>query len=204
MDSSISDSSSNVDTLGIISAAAFAIAIIANNHKTANKYRGGPQIGRSANYNFDVSSKCHRLDRDFFVDPKTVPFAFTKRKFDRTFRIHREVYIKIRNDLASFSELYRQYPDAVNKLGTCTDFKLFTAIQTIGDNRTAFSLVNEVRQSESPGVKCMKQFCSDICSLYELEWLHRPNDTEHQQIEPECKTPRFLKCGGAIDSAGRG
>lgn len=200
MDQSSSDSETEI--IATIATAASAVTSLYGLDSTMRKYRGGSSQGRSPNRNFNVQAKNVQLDKDLFCRYSGGLPLFSETEFERSFRMPRVLYEEIRADLLAHNSFWQYKCDATGKYGASTDLKLFTAFQMICDDRTAFSLCNQVRQSEPQNMKCMKTLCEDIVYLYEGEWLRRPNKEELVSIEKHYRELGFPGCVGAVDCAG--
>ena len=123
MESSSSDS--DAELFSLLSVAASTVALIANESDTKMvKHRGGSTPGRRTNRDLDVAAMCDRLDKDFFCRYHDRSPTFTESEFERTFRMPREVYEKLRTDIMAHDKFFCQLPDATGKIGATTDLNI--------------------------------------------------------------------------------
>lgn len=195
-------SDSDIELLTSMEAGAAFVCTLQSSSDTASKYRDGSTPGRSGNRNLNVLEKCVQLDKDLFCRYRSGSPLFTESEFERTYRMPRTIYEKIRQDMITEYKFFRQNTDAAGRKGGSTDLKLFAAYQMINEGRTAFSLVKECRMSESQIMLCTKTFVKCIVEFYEGEWLRRPNEEELIEIEKHYRTLGFPGCIGAVDCAG--
>lgn len=142
-----SSSSSDTDMIRVLHAAAAAARIAVATEDSgdvlslANKYRGGSKPGKASNRVLSIRVKCEELDADFFVvTVKVLPYL-TKANSDECSACPGECTLKQEGIFLGASPSFHQKPDATGLLGGTTDLKLYTALQMIAHDRTAFPKV---------------------------------------------------------------
>lgn len=131
----------------------------------AQKNRGGSKQGKAANRHLNIKEKCKQFDADFLCCYRKGSLLFTKLGFQRAIQMPRRMDAEVRTKLLGRSPFYDQKPHATGQLGGTIDLKIYTTLQMIADNQTAFLLVKEGCQSDSRNMECMKCFCEDIVKM---------------------------------------
>lgn len=151
-----------VETFTAIAAAVSCVTLLADPDENMNNHRGRSKLDRATNRNFGYHLKNNELDRDLYCRYSSGSPSFSKKKFEQTFRMPGDHYWKARVGFLGHSKFWQYRFDATGKYGASTVLKVFTAFQMIYDDQTAFTLINQVRQSEPQNMKCIKTLCKHI------------------------------------------
>ncbi|KAL6547358.1 hypothetical protein OROMI_023079 [Orobanche minor] len=176
-----SDSSSSDDEIDVV------IAIAENMLKD---YNSGLIHSRNI-INRDHIEGHYRLIKDYFAAfPK-----YPEKLFRRRFRMHRDLFIKIKDAVEAHDSYFVQKRNAAGKLGLSSYQKVASALRILAYGVTG-DLFDEYIQIAT---EAMKRFVKAIISIFGEVYLRRPNeeDVARLLIEVESRgTPGML---GSID-----
>nr|XP_043639912.1 uncharacterized protein LOC122611026 [Erigeron canadensis] len=132
----------------------------------------------------------NQLMNDYFVENSKYPPHF----FRRRFCMRKELFMRIANDIASFSpvgdehvpphfvEFRNQRVDARGNLGFSTIQKCTSAIRQLAYGNVADSLDEYLQMGEQTSRDALDAFCKCVFDLYREEYLRRPTTDDIQRI----------------------
>jgi Plant transposon protein len=113
------------------------------------------------------------------------------------------VYNEVVAGLLNFDpEFFEQRRDAVEKLGSTTDQKLWVALRLLGQGMGADYVVEVSRMSESLTSIYLKRFCAGVVRVFGDTYLRLPSSDDLKGIEDIYAKLGLPGCIGAIDCAG--
>nr|XP_043618919.1 uncharacterized protein LOC122590815 [Erigeron canadensis] len=131
-----------------------------------------------------------QLLNDYFVENAKYPPHF----FRRRFRMRKQLFMRIANDIASFSpvgdepvpryfvEFQNQRVDERGKLGFSTIQKCTSAIRQLACGNVADSLDEYLQMGEQTSRDALDAFCKCVFDLYREEYLRRPTTDDIQRL----------------------
>ena len=94
----------------------------------------------------------------------------------------RHVFLRIVDVVSNFDPYFQQRNDAVGKKGLSPLQKCTTAMSLLAYGISADAIDDYVRIGESTAVETLKQFVSNIITLFESEYLRKPNSNDVQRL----------------------
>ncbi|XP_058835800.1 putative nuclease HARBI1 [Topomyia yanbarensis] len=162
-----------------------------NKNKCERKTREGkrPNIERSA------QEGAQRLVSDYFsVDP-----TYTDEHFRRRFRMNRNLFTRIVNEVKSTNVYFVQRADATGKIGLSTLQKCTAAIRQLAYGSPADAIDEYTRMSESSARSCMLEFCRTIVDRFASQYLRSPNSEDIKRLLDEGQKRGFPGMLGSLD-----
>ncbi|CAM8934568.1 unnamed protein product [Rhodiola kirilowii] len=126
----------------------------------------------------DRESGHQRLENDYF-SPNPV---YSEEIFRRRFRMGRHVFLRIVEALSNFDPYFRQRVDACGKKGLSSLQKCTAAIRILAYGVSADAVDDYVRIGETTAIECVKKFASDVITIFESEYLRKPNSDDIQRL----------------------
>ncbi|XP_059627142.1 uncharacterized protein LOC132269940 [Cornus florida] len=143
----------------------------------------------------DQEGSHYQLMKDYFDENCTYPTEY----FHRRFRIQRELFFRILNDVKAYDDYFVQKKDATGRLGLPSIQKMTTAIRILAYGCAADHYDEYIKISESTAIKCLKAFCNAIVTVYAEEYMCPPNEADIARLLEEGEQRGFLGMLGFID-----
>nr|XP_043639399.1 uncharacterized protein LOC122610475 [Erigeron canadensis] len=150
----------------------------------------------------------NQLLNDYFIENAKYPPHFFKRRF----RMRKELFMRIANDIVSFSpvgdepvprhfvEFRNQRVDARGKLGFSTIQMCTSAIRQSAYGNVADSLDEYLQMGEEISKNALDAFCKCVFDLYREEDLRRPTTNDIQRLyQKHAQLHGFPGMLGSID-----
>ncbi|XP_021980806.1 uncharacterized protein LOC110876957 [Helianthus annuus] len=119
-----------------------------------------------------------KLVNDYFSD---VPL-YNADIFRRRFRMSRQLFTRIADDLAEVDPFFTQRPDARNYEGFTMLQKCTAAIRQLAYGTVADALDEYSQMSARTTRECLYRFCHNVVKLYSKKYLRKPNAYDVQQL----------------------
>jgi hypothetical protein len=156
--------------------------------------RSGSQPGRAPNLARDFDDAHARLVADYFaVDP-----VYPARYFERRFRVPRELFDRVFNEISKAPYFVRK-TDAAGRRGLTPLQKVCTAILMLASGACADRADWELGISDSSALECMKIFSEEIVLRFRKEHLRQPTETDLKRIMSLYAARGFPGCIGCVD-----
>lgn len=120
-----------------------------------------------------------QLISDYFSDEPT----YTDDMFRRRFRMRKELFLRIVNDLKNHPSGYFTWrEDAVGRKGLSPLQKCTAAICLLAYGGPADQLDEYMQMGETTALECLSNFCQCVIEIYGRVYLRRPNATDIQRL----------------------
>ncbi|XP_038698000.1 uncharacterized protein LOC119995558 [Tripterygium wilfordii] len=121
------------------------------------------------------------LVRDYFAPNCTYP----PHMFRRRFRMRRELFLRIKDDLEATDTYFQRLPDCTGRLGLSSIQKMTAALRILAYGGPMDSFDEYIKIGESTAKVALNKFCENILVLYKDQYLRTPtmNDTMHLMEE---------------------
>ncbi|XP_071714473.1 uncharacterized protein [Rutidosis leptorrhynchoides] len=118
------------------------------------------------------------LHKHYFSEHPT----YLDRWFRRHFRMSRDLFLCIQNDILSYDveplpshfEYFKQKRDALGRLGFNTEQKITYALRQLAYGTAADMFDEYLQMSEATSIICLNMFCKCVLQLYVDEYLRKP------------------------------
>ncbi|KAL1349731.1 hypothetical protein AAHE18_07G178000 [Arachis hypogaea] len=128
--------------------------------------------------NRDREAGHHRLFQEYFADEP----VYNADIFRRRFRMRRHVFLRIVDALSNVYPYFQQRVDATGRRGLSPLKKCTAAIRMLAYGVAADAVDDYVRIGESTTIKCLKKFVEGVISVFEDEYLRKPNPNDVQRL----------------------
>ncbi|XP_074342531.1 uncharacterized protein LOC141680120 [Apium graveolens] len=136
-----------------------------------------------------------RLVNDYF----SPNLAYPEEIFRRRFHMGRHVFLRIVDVVSNFDQYFQQTFDAVGRKGLSPLQKCTAAMRMLAYGISADDVDDYVRIGESTAVEALKKFFSNIITLFEGEYLRKPNENDVQRLLQMGEARGFPGMMGGID-----
>ncbi|KAL9676081.1 hypothetical protein QQ045_004294 [Rhodiola kirilowii] len=136
-----------------------------------------------------------RLHRDYFAENPVYPLE----TFRRRFRMGRHVFLRIVDALSNFDPYFQQRVDALGRRGLSPLQKCTASIRMLAYGIGADAVDDYVRIGKSTAIECLKTFATDVISIFESEYLRKPNSNDVQRLLKMGEARCFPGMMGSID-----
>ncbi|XP_059639309.1 uncharacterized protein LOC132281637 [Cornus florida] len=144
----------------------------------------------------DRKGSHYQLMKDYFDENCTYPPEY----FHRRFKMRRELFLRILNDVKAYDDYFVQKKDATGRLGLSSIQKITSTVVRIFAYGCAADHYDEyIKIGESTAIKCLKAFCNAIVAVYIEEYMRTPNEADIARLLEEGKQRGFLGMLGSID-----
>ncbi|XP_020963956.1 uncharacterized protein LOC107611361 [Arachis ipaensis] len=127
--------------------------------------------------NRDREAGYDRLFQDYFADDP----VYNADIFRRRFRMRRHVFLRIVDALSNVYPYFQQKVDATGRRGLSPLQKCTAAIRMLAYGVAADAVDDYVRIGESTTIECLEKFVEGVISVFEDEYLRKPNPNDHLQ-----------------------
>ncbi|KAH9468260.1 hypothetical protein Pst134EA_033420 [Puccinia striiformis f. sp. tritici] len=139
---------------------------------------GGSRPGRQPNLERGFEEGYQRLYRDYLA-PEPI---YGDNLFRRRFRMHRELFIKIVDDVTAHDDYFQRKADALGKFGLYPVQKIASALRMLAYGGAADMNDKYFRLAESTSMESLHHFCNSIIDLYDIEFRRRPNEEDIRRL----------------------
>ncbi|XP_073067236.1 uncharacterized protein [Primulina eburnea] len=98
---------------------------------------------------------------------------YNEAMFRRRFRMSRDLYFRIADDLKNHDHYFTQRRDGIGRLGLSTNQKI-TSLRMLAYGTPADAADEYIKIGESTALECMQRFCRDIVEVYAERYLRSP------------------------------
>ncbi|XP_016205964.1 uncharacterized protein LOC107646283 [Arachis ipaensis] len=145
--------------------------------------------------NRDREAGHDRLFQDYFADDP----VYNADIFRRRFRMRRHVFLRIVDALSDVYPYFQQRVDATGRRGLSPLQKCTAAIQMLAYGVAADAVDDYVRIGESTTIECLEKFVEGVISVFEDEYLRKPNPNDVQRLLQMAEGRGFPGMLGSID-----
>ncbi|KAH9457201.1 hypothetical protein Pst134EA_033057 [Puccinia striiformis f. sp. tritici] len=139
---------------------------------------GGSVKGRSANLPRDFEAGYQRLFKDYFAESP----VYTDYLFRRRFRMHRDLFLRIVDDVTAHDRYFVQKKNALGQPGLRPIQKICSAIRMLAYGGAADANDEYLRLSESTSLESLSKFCTAIIEIYGEGYLRSPTTEDVKRI----------------------
>ncbi|XP_059627569.1 uncharacterized protein LOC132270402 [Cornus florida] len=129
----------------------------------------------------DREGSHYQLIKDYFNENCTYPPEY----FHRRFRMRRELFLRILNDVKAYDDYFVQKKDATGRLGLSSIQKMTTIVRILAYGCAADHYDKYIKIGESTAIKCLKAFCNAIVAVYAEEYMHPTNEADIARLLEE-------------------
>ncbi|KAI5447755.1 hypothetical protein KIW84_015269 [Lathyrus oleraceus] len=120
----------------------------------------------------------NRLFNDYFSENP----VYTDVQFQRRFRMHRHVFLRIVDALGNHDEYFQMRVDVTGKMGLSPLQKCTSAIRMLAYGSPADLVDEYVRIGESTSIECLEIFVKGVNVVFGAEYLRKPNNTDVEHL----------------------
>ncbi|XP_059639000.1 uncharacterized protein LOC132281301 [Cornus florida] len=139
--------------------------------------------------------------KDYFDENCTYPLEY----FHRPFRMRRELFLRILNDIKTYDDYFVQKKDATGRLGLSSIQKMTIVVRILAYGCAADYYDEYIKISESTAIKCLKAFCNAIVAVipathsklnvYKQVWIYEDaDDDSNMYVHHDIVIPAFPLC----------
>jgi hypothetical protein len=155
---------------------------------------GGSRPGRR--YVYREREACHeRLYQDYFAEDP----IYDAMKFRRRFRMRRELFLYIVEQVCTFDPWFVQKCDALGRLGLSSLQKCTAAIRMLAYGIPADGTDEYCRTGESTALEAMKRFVVAIRGCFQSTYLREPTQADFQRQIDINRARGFPGMFGSLD-----
>nr|XP_029734560.1 uncharacterized protein LOC115269898 [Aedes albopictus] len=148
----------------------FMIGLLAKRSNLESSRRGSLP-GRSPNIERNFALGHLLLFEDYFRERPT----YNEKHFIRRFRMTKDMFLMIKNDLESHDEYFTLRCNAAGKMGLSPLQKCTAALRMLAYGSSASSLDENIRIGESTTLENLRKFCKAIIAVYGPKFLRIPD-----------------------------
>ncbi|XP_059635531.1 uncharacterized protein LOC132277701 [Cornus florida] len=115
-----------------------------------------------------------QLMKDYFDENCTYPPEY----FHRRFRMRRELFLHILNDVNAYDNYFIQKRDTTGRLGLSSIQKMTTAIRILAYGCAADHCDEYIKIGESTAIETLMTFCKAVIGVYTEEYIRPPNKAD--------------------------
>ncbi|XP_072054371.1 uncharacterized protein [Arachis hypogaea] len=145
--------------------------------------------------NRDREAEHDRLFQDYFADEQ----VYNADIFRRRFRMRRDVFLRIVDALSNVYPYFQQRVDATGRRGLSPLQKCTAAIRMLAYGVVADAVDDYVRIGESTTIECLEKFVEGVISVFQDEYLRKPNPNDIQRLLQMAEDRGFPGMLGSID-----
>ncbi|XP_057724101.1 uncharacterized protein LOC130940069 [Arachis stenosperma] len=145
--------------------------------------------------NRDREARHDRLFQDYFADEP----VYNADIFRRRFRMRRDVFLRLVHALSNVYPYFQQRVDATGRRGLSPLQKCTAAIQMLAYGVAADAVDDYVRIGESTTIECLEKFVEGVISVFQDEYLRKPNPNDVQRLLQMAEGRGFPGMLGSID-----
>ncbi|XP_024164181.1 uncharacterized protein LOC112171195 [Rosa chinensis] len=148
---------------------------------------GGSVAGR-AYKNRQRGLANQRLLNDYFMDNP----IFNEVEFRCRYRMRREVYLRMLDDVQTTNSHFKQSYDSVDQPSFLPYQKITCALRMLANACSANCMDESFRMPESIAIENMGQFCHTIVTIYRGLYLREPNSDDLDRLLQRAERRGFL------------
>ncbi|XP_057739715.1 uncharacterized protein LOC130956733 [Arachis stenosperma] len=145
--------------------------------------------------NRDREAGQDRLFQDYFADEP----VYNADIFRRRFRMRRHVFLRIVDALSNVYPYFQQRVDATGRRDLSPHQKCTAAIRMLAYGIAADAAYDYVHIGESTTIECLKKFVEGVISVFEDEYLRKPNLNDVQRLLQMTESRGFRGMLGSTD-----
>ncbi|XP_072064342.1 uncharacterized protein [Arachis hypogaea] len=145
--------------------------------------------------NRDREAGHDRLFQDYFADEP----MYNADIFRRRFRMRRDVFLRIVDALSNVYPYFQQRVDATGRRGLSPLQKCTAVIRMLAYGVAADAVDDYVRIGESTTIECLEKFVEGVISVFQDEYLRKPNPNDVQRLLQMAEGRGFPGMLGSID-----
>ncbi|CAM8929538.1 unnamed protein product [Rhodiola kirilowii] len=136
-----------------------------------------------------------RLLNDYFSPNPVYP----EQVFRRRFRMGKHIFLRIVDALTNSDPYFQQRVDAVGRKGLSPLQKCTAAMRMLAYGVAADAVDDYVRIGGTTAVECLKKFVSNVITIFESEYLRKPNSNDVERLLQMGEARGFPGMMGSID-----
>ncbi|XP_059635427.1 uncharacterized protein LOC132277604 [Cornus florida] len=129
----------------------------------------------------DREGSHHQLMKDYFGKNCTYPLEY----FHRRFKMRRELFLYIMNDVKAYDDYFIQKRDATGRLGLSFIQKMTTVIRILLYGCVAYHCNKYIKIGERTAIETLMTFCKIVFGVYGVEYMRPPNEADTAQLLQE-------------------
>ncbi|XP_059669153.1 uncharacterized protein LOC132314295 [Cornus florida] len=139
----------------------------------------------------DREGSHRQLMKDYFDENCTYPPEY----FHRRFRMRRELFLRILNDVKAYDDYFIQKRDATGRLGLSSIQKMTTAICILAYGCAADHCDEYIKIGENTAIETLMTFCKAVIGVYGEEYMRPPNEADIARLLQEGEERGFPVTG---------
>ncbi|XP_059663804.1 uncharacterized protein LOC132309518 [Cornus florida] len=143
----------------------------------------------------DREGSHRQLMKDYFDENCT----YLPEYFHRRFRMRRELFLCILNDVKAYDDYFIQKRDATGRLGLSSIQKMTTTIRILTYGCAADHCDEYIKIGESTPIETLMTFCKAVIGMYREEYMRPPNEADITRLLQEREERGFPSMLGSID-----
>ncbi|XP_059650340.1 uncharacterized protein LOC132296119 [Cornus florida] len=133
--------------------------------------------------------------KDYFSENCKYPPEY----FHRQFRMRRELFLRILNDVKAYDDYFIQKRDAIDRLGLSFIQNMTTAICILVYGCATDHCDEYIKIGKSITIETLMTFCKVVVGVYGEEYMCPPNKANIARLLRELEEKGFLCMVGSID-----
>ncbi|KAK9288857.1 hypothetical protein L1049_017323 [Liquidambar formosana] len=122
----------------------------------------------------DREGSHQQIWKDYFAEKCTYPVDY----FHRRYRMRRELFICILNDVEAHDEYFIQKKDYCGQLGCSSIQKMTAVVCILAYGFSADHCDEYLKMGKTTAIESLKHFCDVVIALYEGQYLRSPNEQD--------------------------
>jgi hypothetical protein len=171
-----------------------AISMVLAWRATKKPKIGGSVFGRQKLWRERIEGH-NKLMRMYFNDDARFPESY----FRRRFRMSRDLFKKIAEEVAKYDTYFVQRRNAAGELGHSTYQKVTAALRMLAYGIPADLVDDHLAMGESTAIMCVKRFVVAIVQVYGAKYLRAPNAQDTARLLEANAARGFPGMLGSID-----
>ncbi|XP_008227115.1 PREDICTED: uncharacterized protein LOC103326646 [Prunus mume] len=166
----------------------------AKKEKTSMVVHGGTSSQRRTIPRDRVSAHENLFQNYFSNHPLYPPSNFRNR-----FRMRRELFNRIMEQIVPFDDYFKQKPDTTGKLGFSPQVKMTAAMRMLAYGTAADLNDDYLKIADTTSFEACKRFCHAVNNLYGAEYLRKPTRADLQKLLQKAEERGFPGMLGSLD-----
>lgn len=125
--------------------------------------------------------------------------VYNEKTFRRRFRMRRELFYHICDEIVQFDSYFVQKSDACGRLGCSTIQKVTAALRVLAYDVSADSFDEYLKMSETVIMESIKRFCKAVILEFGKQYLRAPHQEDVDRLLAINSEKRFPGILGSID-----
>ncbi|XP_059663879.1 uncharacterized protein LOC132309603 [Cornus florida] len=143
----------------------------------------------------DREGNHRQLMKEYFEEN----YIYLPEYFRRRFKMQRELFLRILNDVKAYDDYFIQKRDAIGRLGLSSIQKMTTAIRILVYGYVVDHCDEYIKIDENTAIETLMTFCKVVIGVYGEEYMRPPNEADIARLLQEGEERGFLGMLGSID-----